>query len=236
MEAIKDERGLGQVPGDGLDVRLRPIGGHGLDLRPRAPQTPPERVQGLRTLALSHKHDGSAREVQDHGDVAVPLADGDLVDGDLLQRLEPWPSEPTLEMAPLDLLGRIPGEVQVPGDVGQCGELQQLRDVPRKAAGVVLLGRREGGLDLPLLAAAPAKDARDRERKEHRFAADRHAPPATQHAALGVHVRRTAVPAAVRFPRLVDGEDHRPRLVAGPDIPVASNPERMVQQARGPAV
>ena len=46
------------------------------------PQPLPERLQRIGPLAVADEHHRPALQVHDHGQVAVPLGDGDLVDGD----------------------------------------------------------------------------------------------------------------------------------------------------------
>jgi len=65
--------GLGQVVANGPDVGLAHVGGHGFDLGPRSPQSPPERLQGLDSLAIADKNHGPGNKVEDHSEVIMPL-------------------------------------------------------------------------------------------------------------------------------------------------------------------
>ena len=84
----------------------------------------------------------------------MAFADGDLVDGDLLELVRLGLAEAALQGAGLDVLDRVPA------------------DVPLEGAGVVLLGVGEAELDRPDLAAVKATHPGDREVQEHRLGAD----------------------------------------------------------------
>ena len=87
-----------------------------LILAVRRPQALPERLQGLGALAVADEDHRAAAQVQDHGQVAMPLADGDLVDGDLLELLQLGLAEAALDRcALLDVLDDVPTDLQVLG-------------------------------------------------------------------------------------------------------------------------
>jgi hypothetical protein len=79
--------------------------GHSLDLRLAATEPLPKGLQRFGPLAIADEHHRSAVQVQDHRQVAVPLGDGDLVDGEVAQVLELGLGEATREVA---LLGYRP--------------------------------------------------------------------------------------------------------------------------------
>ena len=90
-----------------------------------------------------------AEQVEHHGQVAVPLADGDLVDGDLLELVQLGLAEAALQVAGLDVLDDVPTDLQVLGHVLDGHVPRQLQGVALEGAGVVLLGIGKADLDLP---------------------------------------------------------------------------------------
>jgi hypothetical protein len=79
---------FGKVVADGVDVGLRHVAGDGPHLGPRGTQSLPKGRQGLGAFAVPHEHNRAAAKVEDQGKVAMAFADGQLVDGDLLEVLE----------------------------------------------------------------------------------------------------------------------------------------------------
>src|SRR5579862_54981 len=106
MEAIEHMDGAMEVFANGPDVRLGHVGGDGLDLGVCPPQTPPERRERLHAFALADEDDRTGFQVEYDGQIAVPFADVDLVNGDLLELVQLGLAETPLEMAGLDVLDR----------------------------------------------------------------------------------------------------------------------------------
>jgi hypothetical protein len=136
------------------------------------------------------------QQVQDHGEVVMPLSDGDLVDGDLLELVQLGLAEAALQGAGLDVLDGVPTDLQVFGHVLDGHVLGQVQDVTLEGAGVVLLGVGEAELDLPHPAAVEAAHSGDREAQQHRLGANRDQAEGAVHASLGPDVGRAAVRAA----------------------------------------
>ena len=88
MKMVKHDGGPGHMLADRADVGRGHVDGHGLDLGLGAFQSFPEGREGLCSLAIPHKDHGSGLEVQDDGEIAMTLADADLVNGYLLEVLE----------------------------------------------------------------------------------------------------------------------------------------------------
>ena len=99
MEVIEHMHRPGQVVAHGPDVGGRHVGGHGLDLGPGAPQPLPEGFQGVDAFAVADEHDGAGEQIEHHGQVAMSLADGDLIDGDLLELVQLGLAEAALQVA-----------------------------------------------------------------------------------------------------------------------------------------
>jgi len=78
MKVIEHNLGLGQPLADGLDVGLRHVHGHGLNLSPRSPQTLPKRLQGLAAFALADEYHRAALQIQDHRQIVAVLPDRDF--------------------------------------------------------------------------------------------------------------------------------------------------------------
>jgi hypothetical protein len=90
----------------------------------------------------------------------VAIADRDCVDGDLLERVPFGFAEASLEETGLDVLDRVPADLQVLGDILDGPVPGQIPDVAFESAGVVLLGIREAQLSLPDAATGKAQDGR----------------------------------------------------------------------------
>jgi hypothetical protein len=151
-----------------LAVRL--IGGGGAG----TPQPRPERRQGLDALAVADEDDGAAQQIQHHGDGVVPLADGDLVDGDLLVLVQLGLAEAPRQGAGSDVLDGVPADLEMLGHVLDGHVPRQIEGVALEGAGVVLIGFGEAQLDLAHAAAGEAQDARHLELEQHGLGADRH--------------------------------------------------------------
>ena len=128
---------------------MRHVGGHGLDLGPGTTQPLPERLQGLDAFAVADEHHGPGEQIEDHGQVAVPLADGDFIDGDLLELVQLGLAEAALQGAGLDVLDGVPTDLEVLGHVLDGHVPGQLQGVALEGAGVAFLGIGEAELDLP---------------------------------------------------------------------------------------
>jgi hypothetical protein len=229
MEVVEDMHRPGQVVADGADVGLAHVGGHRRDLGAGRAQAPPERLQGVDALAVADEHDRPGDEVEHDGEVAVALADGDLVDGDLLELAELRLAEAALQRLGLDVLDRVPANAEVVGHVLGGHELRQFQDVALEGAGVALLGLGEGDLDLADRATGEAKDAGHLELDEGRLAADGQRAEGAFDAALVPDVGRAALGAAEPFAGLFDAEGHLALLERLADFVVAADAEGMVQ-------
>ena len=184
VEVIEHVYGPRQVVAHRPDVGRRHVRGHRFDLGPRPPQPPPERLEGIDTLAVADKHHRSGEQVQHHRQVAMALADGDLVDGDLLELVQLGLAETLLQGAGLDVLDHVPAHLEMLGHVLDGHVLRQLQDVPFEGAAVVLLGVGKTQLDLPCQAAVETVDPRHLEVQQDRLATDRHGPERALHPAL----------------------------------------------------
>jgi hypothetical protein len=81
VEVIEDEGRLRQMGAHGVDVGLGHVYGHRLDARTRAPESFPERSKGVGTFPLPDDDHGSRFQVQHHCQVALALAEADIIDG-----------------------------------------------------------------------------------------------------------------------------------------------------------
>ncbi len=62
-------------------------------------------------------HHRSAVQVQHHRQVFVPVTDADLIDGQMFEMLEPDLLEPPVQVAFLNVLDRVPADIQMLGGV-----------------------------------------------------------------------------------------------------------------------
>ena len=69
------------------------------DLGPGPAQPLPEGLQGLHAFAVADEHHGAAEQVEHHGEVVMALADGDFIDGDLLELVQLGLAEAALQVA-----------------------------------------------------------------------------------------------------------------------------------------
>jgi len=121
-------------------------------------------------------------------------------------------AETALQRQGLDVLDRVPADVEMLGHVLDGHKTGQFEDIAFKSSGVALLGIGEADFDLPDHAAVETQDARNLELHEGRLGADRHRAKGAFDAALIPDLRRAARGAAVAFPRLLDTKRHLPLL------------------------
>ena len=230
VEVVEDMHRPGQVVAHRPDVGRRHVGGHGLDLGTRTPQPLPERLQGVGAFAVADEHDRPGEQVEDHGEVAVALADGDLIDGDLLELVQLGLAEAALEVAGLDVLDGVPTDLEVLGHVLDGHVPGQVQGITLEGTGVAFLGVGETDLHL-------ADRAADRSTR-------RGARPGSPRSACGRWARcgrcvrgarwsqTSAQPhcgAAQAFAGLFDAEGHLASLEMLADIVVANDAEGVVQ-------
>src|SRR5207244_9001620 len=114
-----------------VDVGGAHVGGDGLDLGPGPPQPPPEGRQGVPALAPADMDHRPALQIQHDGQVAVPPADGDFVDGELPEVLQLGAAEAAGQVLLLDLLDEVPTDPAVGGNVLDGNEPAQLQPAAR---------------------------------------------------------------------------------------------------------
>src|SRR6185437_14039203 len=136
VEVVEDNDGLWQVGSHGVDVGQRHVDGHGPNLGMRGTQSPPKREQSVGAFAISHEQDRPGLEVQNHGQIAVPLADRDFVNGDLPHSFQLGPIVVSQQAFPLNVLHQVPTDLQVFGHVLDRHATQQLQNITGKRSGV----------------------------------------------------------------------------------------------------
>ena len=172
MKMVKHDGGPGQVLADRAGVGRGHVEGHGLDLGLGAFQSFPEGCEGLGAFAVPHKDHGSGLEVQDNGEIAMTLADADLVNGYLLEVLEAGAGKALLEVAPLNVLDHVPAHLQMTGHVLDGHVAAQLQGVALKGLGVGAAGISKTDFGLPHHPAGRAKEAFDSQGYPDRLQAD----------------------------------------------------------------
>jgi hypothetical protein len=229
VKAIEHQRRLRKVLLDRQNVGLRHVEGDGFDLRSRRTQAPPERLQGLGSLAVADEDDGAAFEVEHHGEVAMPLADGDLVDAQETQMLELGLGEALLQVPLLDVLDGVPTDAEMMGHVLDGHALGQLQGIAFEGMGVTAHGIGEVDGNLAEEPAGAAFDARDLKEQMSRAVADRQAAKESRFAAVTGELVRPAGGAAEAIAILFDREHDFPFEVFGAGITVAANAEAVVE-------
>ena len=235
VEVVEHDHGLGQVGRDRLSVRRRHVHGHRLDLRPAGPQPLPERLECVGPPAVADEDDRPAHQVHDDRQVAMPLGDSDLVDGDPLEVLQLGLGEAAREIALLDLLDRVPSDAQVAGDIADGHAPRQLQGVPLEGPGIGAPGIGKGDLDLTDHVASRAFDTGYGQCHDGRLASDGDGPEAAFDMPARPDVRRPTGRAAAGLRLLMDGEDHLAALRVGAGVSVAADAEGVIQQAGGHA-
>ncbi len=229
VEVVEDMDDVGKVVADGPDVGLAHVGGHGPDLGPRRPQPPPEWLQGLDSLAIADKNHSPGNKVQDHREVIVSFANGDLVNGDLLQLPQLRCAKPPLKRRRLDGLDRVPTHLQVLGNRLDGHVTRQIEGITLEGPRVTLARVGEAQLDLADVAAGEAPDPRHLEFDLHGLGADGHGAKRPGNAPLGPHVIGTTGRAAELVAGLTDAEGDPPPLERRTDVAVAAQSEGVVQ-------
>jgi hypothetical protein len=140
------------------------------------------------------------------------VTDADLVDGQMFEVLESDLLETPMQVPLLDVLDRVPADIQMLGRVLDRRPPRQIQRIPFKTAGVKNPPVGEPDFHLPRLAAVKAEQPLDRQLDEDLFPADRNrAEPPGRHPALS-HMAGGAVGAAEGIRSLLDAETDRPGL------------------------
>lgn len=116
VEVVEDVDGFGEVFADGEDVSGGHVGGDGgnFGLGPFAAF--PEGFEGFGVFAASDEDDGSGVEIEDDGEVAVPMSDRDFIDGNPSDVEEFGLAVPDEEMPFEESFDGVPAELQMLGD------------------------------------------------------------------------------------------------------------------------
>src|ERR1700722_7101923 len=124
-----------------------------------ATQALPEGFQSVPALAVADEHDSSGEEIEHDGQVTLPLADVDFIDGDLLELVELGLAEAALQMLGLHLLNGVSTDQQMGGDILDGHVPREFQGITFEGTGVVFLGVGEVDFDLAGLATRGAVDA-----------------------------------------------------------------------------
>src|SRR5690606_33632171 len=130
VEAIEDERRLGDPVGDGLDVRGGHVDGDRLEFRaPLGAELVEERLERLGTLATLGPDDALARVVDDDRDVLVVASVRQLVDPDVRQPVEFVADLSACDHALDDVADRLPVDAHQVADRRLVAALGEAPDV-----------------------------------------------------------------------------------------------------------
>ena len=229
MEVIEHVDRLGEVVTHGPNVGLGHVGRDSPHLGPRTTQPLPKWLQGLGSLAVAHEHDGAGDEVQHHREIVMPLADRDLVDGDLLELGELRLAESPLEGLCLDLLDGVPTDLQMLGDILDGHVPRQLQGIALERPRVPLHGIGEPDFHLPGQTALSAINPRHIEANHDGLTADRHGPKLAFDVAMHPELIALASGTAKPFPRLLDAQDDSPAVELRVNVPVAADAKGVIE-------
>lgn len=142
MKMVENNRGFRQVLQEGCDIRRRHVNRRRLDLGPGSFEAFEKRSQGFPPLAFAHKNHRSRIQAKDQGQVAMPLAQADFVNGNLFEMFQLWRTIAPGQMAILNVFDQVPTDAQTIGDILDGGELGQLKHIPLEGLGVSAAGDR----------------------------------------------------------------------------------------------
>ena len=174
-------------------------------------------------------HHHSTFQVHDDRQVDVSLGRGNLVDGDLSQVFQFRLVEPPLQVALLDLLDHVPTNAQMIGHVLDGHMLGKFQSITLKGFSVGDTRIGKSYLHLPDDLATTTFHPWDRQGQVHQFAANGNRAETTEVLPPPNHVFRPTGRTAVRFPRLLNCENHLTPHIRRLHVPIASNPKRMVK-------
>ena len=144
MELVKDDLGVGQffltalMYGSHMSMTTASIG---LSLLGR--QLIEEAAQGFGLSIFANINDLAGFVVQHHGQVAVALADGDLIHRQDAKPVEIRLAVVGFQILFVDVLDRFPVQLKVPGDIGDGHHLAQLVDLSGQPPGHPQIGVKE---------------------------------------------------------------------------------------------
>src|SRR4029077_8420238 len=160
MKVIEHVHRSPDVLANGSDVGGRNVRGNRLDLGVGTTQPFPEKLEGIHAFAIADEDDGTSFQIEHDGQIPVPLADVDFIDGNLLELVQLGLAEAALEIPGLDVLDRVPANGQVVSDILDGHQPRELQGVAFEGMRVMFLGIGKGDLDLPQLVAVVAKHTR----------------------------------------------------------------------------
>jgi len=196
-------------------------------------EPPPKRRQRITAFPLAHVENRSAFEVHDDGYVLVPLAGGNLVDGDLLDVFQPRLGEPPVKEFLLDFFDHVPTNAHMAGHVLDGHMSRQIQDIAFKRLGVgpSRLGKANGRLanGSAVLARQPGNSPFQLDP----LVSDRHRTKPPHNHPLPPNVLRATGRTATGLHLALDRKDHTPCSILRSHVTVVTNPKPMVQQARG---
>ena len=167
-------------------------------------------------------------QIQHHGQVAVPVADADLVDSHEPEIPQPGLAEASPELLLHQVLDHVPAHVQVLCHVPHRHVTGQLHHIACESHRVVVLARSEGHCGLPHSPALPALQPRHRQHDPDRAHPNREPSKPAYPSAPADHSSAPAGRAPNPFDGLFDCEVDRAADVLRARVDVAAHPKCVV--------
>src|SRR5262249_46982324 len=130
--------------------------------------------------------------IENHCEIGMAFADGDLVDGNFLEVLELGSAKASLQISLLNVFDDVPTDIEVTGRVLDGGGLGQFQGIAFEGMRVGSTWVGEGNLHLAGVLTVEANHASHLEEDEGRLEADGHGLQKALLVSLGMNGRRTA--------------------------------------------
>lgn len=147
------------------------------------------------------------KKIEHDRQIAVALADVDLIDGDLAEVVQFGLAKFALEVVGLDFLDGVPADLQMVGDVLDSHESGEFQGISLKGSGVMLLGIGEPDLGLSHRVAAEATKAWHLENNIGRLPTDGEGSENAFDPSLNPDLRGCTLRAPQAFAKLIDDEE-----------------------------
>jgi len=233
VEAVEHDRHAWREQLDGLAVGSAHVHRDGLQLGSGLGQAVEERLQAGVVTALDAEQNLAGEHLDDYRGIAVPLADGELVDGDAADIGEAQPLGPAVQVALHDVPDHAPADLQQAGHRGEGHLPGQAEHEPSEGSGVALALVRQATPLLPHALAATAEQDPQPQHQEDGPEANGQAPQCALHPSFAADLRTAALRTAQAAGLRLQVKVHSTAPVLGPEVVVGGSTERVVQQTRG---
>ena len=233
VEAVEDERCLGQIVRDGPDIGWRHIDSHSLDIGLGSFQPSPERLERIRPFAVADKHYSACAQIQYDGQIPMAFACRDFVNSDLAQSLELGAGKSAAKVSFLNVLDDIPAHSQMRGDILDGHTPTQVQDISLELPSIASALISEAQFDLTQAVTYPTKHSLNGQYDFHRFGTDGYAIEPAVHGSFADDLSGTARRACKVLFSFDDTKCHFAALIAAIDVLVATDTESVIQETGG---